>query len=115
MVIVFSDLLEEPDAIVRALHHLAFKRHDIILFQVLDHAELTLPFDDLATFTDLETNERIVADPLAVRERYLHAIQEHLDTIRARAGEARIDYAVLDTATPYDKALSTFLINRRAR
>jgi len=115
MIIVFSDFLEELDSIVPALHHLAFKRHDIILFHVLDHAEVTLPFDDLATFTDVETGEKLVADPAAVRTHYLQALDRHLEALRMRAGEARIDYLLMDTATPYDKALSTFLLNRKAR
>ncbi len=115
MVIIFSDLLEDPDSIVRALHHLAFKRHDIILFHIMDHSELTLPFDDLCTFTDIETNQRLVADPAAVRRHYLDALNEHVETLRARSGEARIDYTLLDTTTPYDKAISTFLLNRKAR
>jgi len=115
MIIVFSDFLEPLDQLMPALHHLAFKRHDIILFHVLDHAEVALPFDDLATFADLETGAKLVADPASIREHYLRALNEHLDTLRERAGEARIDYVMLDTATPYDKALSTFLLNRSAR
>jgi uncharacterized protein (DUF58 family) len=115
MVIVFSDFLEGLDTLLPALHHLAFKRHDIVLFHVLDHAEVTLPFDDLATFTDLETGERLIADPESVRTGYLNALNRHLEDLRSRAGDARIDYVLMDTATPYDKALSAFLINRRAR
>lgn len=113
MVVVFSDFLEPVERLLPALHHLAFRRHDIILFHVLDHAEVELPFDDLSTFRDLESGERLVTDPATVRRRYLDALSEHVETLRRRAAEARIDYLMLDTATPYDKALMTFLMARR--
>ncbi len=113
MVIVFSDFMEDLDAVVGALHHLAFKKHDIILFHVMDHAELELPFDDLSTFSDIETGERLIADPAVIRKGYREALNAHIEALRDRSGEARIDYVMLDTATPYDKALSAFLQARQ--
>ena len=113
MVIVFSDFLEPLDELLPALHHLAYRKHDIILFHVLDHAEIDLPFDDLSTFADLETGERLVAAPAVVRKGYRQAIADHVESLRARASEARVDYVLLDTANPYDKALTAFLAARQ--
>jgi uncharacterized protein (DUF58 family) len=113
MVIVFSDFMDDVEKIVPALHHLAFRRHDIILFHVLDHAELELNFDDLSSFRDLETGQRMLVDPGVVRRRYREALQEHIDGLKRRAAEAKIDYLMLDTSTPYDKALTAFLMARQ--
>lgn len=112
MVLVFSDFLEPMEDLLPALHHLAFRRHDIVLFHVLDPAELGLPFDDLSTFTDMENGERLIVDPAAARRRYLEEVGLHNETLKRRAMEARLDYVRLDTATPYDRALTAFLMAR---
>lgn len=113
MIIIFSDFLEELDPLVSALHHLAFRKHDIILFHVLDHSELTLNFEDLSSFADLETGERLIAEPGVIRKGYLDALNAHIEELRRKSGEARVDYVQLDTSTPYDKALMAFLMARQ--
>lgn len=113
MILVFSDFMEPLEDLLPAIHHLAFRHHDIVLFHVLDPAELDLPFDDLSTFTDMESGERLIVDPAAARRRYREAVDEHNETLRRRALEAKLDYVRLDTATPYDRALTAFLLARR--
>lgn len=115
LVVVISDLLEDPEAIAKGLHHLAFRRHDIIVFHVLDEAEVAFPFEDLAHFEDMETGERITVDPEAVRAAYRGQVREMIAALRDRCGEARIDYVQLDTSMPFDRALMSFLLARARR
>ena len=73
LIVLISDLYDEPDEVIRALHHFRHRRHEVILFHVLDKAEIDFPFRDVIAFHDLETNERIQVDPAYVRDEYLAA------------------------------------------
>ncbi|MBI3268367.1 MAG: DUF58 domain-containing protein [Planctomycetes bacterium] len=108
-VMIFSDLLTEPAAAIHALHHLAFRKHDLILFHVLDEAETTFPFTDYAHFEDVETGEVVTADPQAVREAYQARLREFIETFRKECSDVRVDFVSVDTSTPFDKALLSFL------
>ena len=63
LIILISDLYDDPEAVEPALHHFHYKRHEVIVFHVLDHAEITFPFRDTASFVDMETGERLQVDP----------------------------------------------------
>ena len=112
LVVLVSDLYDEPDAVVRALHHFRARRHEVILFHVLDKAEIEFPFRDVMLFRDLETGQRIQVDPSYVRETYLEQIEAFLATYRRACAEAQIDYVLADTSTPYDFMLSRYLSKR---
>lgn len=114
-IIIMSDLLGEPEPIIQALSRLTFRRHDIILFHLLDPAELTLPFESPALFQDPETGDTVTADPLALRDRYLKEINGWLATLRAGCLKLGIDYQQISTAMPFDQALMAFLVARKAR
>ncbi len=115
LVVIISDLLEDIEQVAKGLHHLAFRRHDIIVFHVLDEAEVTFPFEDYAHFQDMETGEKITVDPEGVRAAYRAQVKEMIDTIQKKCFEARIDYVQLDTGMPFDKALMSFLMARSRR
>jgi uncharacterized protein (DUF58 family) len=115
MVIIFSDFLEDPAEVIKSLHHMAFRKHDIIVFHVLDASEAKFPFEDFATFQDIETGDTLQVDPAAVRTTYLQQLHEMIETYRRRCSEANIDYVQLDTSMPFDKALMSFLLARKAR
>lgn len=114
-VIIFSDLLADPARAIDGLHHLAFRKHDLILFHVLDAAETTFPFEEYAHFEDVETGEVVTADPQAVRAEYLARVHEFVETFRQECAAVRVDYVPVDTATPFDKALLSFLRMRSER
>jgi len=97
------------------LDALALLRHrgsDLMVFHVLDPAELELPFDQPAAYEDLESGERIPVVPDAVRERYRTLVADHIATLSRLLGENRIDYGLFDTSRPLDHALASFLTRR---
>ncbi len=115
LVIIISDLLTEPDTVIPALTHLRFRKHDIIMFHILDESEVTLPFDDLTNFEDPESKTRVLADPRAVRAAYKARINSLIERYRTVCNDQKIDYVQLDTSMPFDKALMSFLMMRRSR
>jgi uncharacterized protein (DUF58 family) len=111
--VLISDMYEDPDAAVRAVRHLAHRGSDVIVFHVLDPAEVRFPDDGSASYEDLETAERMPVVPDYVREQYRALVAEHVSTLERRLGENRFDYALIDTATPLDQALFHYLVRRR--
>ena len=105
LVLMMSDLLDDPEAIFRALAHFRRRGHDVVLVQVLDPAELDLPFDGVSDFIDMETGESIEADAALVRRSYLEAINAAIESFRVRCGALRVDFRVATT----DQAPSDFL------
>lgn len=115
LVVLVSDLLDDEgdEAVVRALYHFRHRQHETILFHVLDPAELEFPYEEMAVFVDLETQERLQADPAYVREHYLQLVNEFLQYHRARAHELGADYVLARTDTPFDVMLARYLRARR--
>jgi uncharacterized protein (DUF58 family) len=113
LVIVISDLLDEPSRVVEGLKHLRFRGTDVIVFQTLDPAERTFPFDRPARFRDLETAEEVTATPALVRDDYLAALGGMIEFYKRELGVSDIDYALLDTSEPLDLALLAYLDSRR--
>ena len=112
MLVLISDLYEEPEAVLRAVSLLKGKGNDVIVFHVLDPAERTFPFDDVTVFEDLETGERLPVVPATYRERYQGMMGAHLAKLSQLLLDARIDYCLLDTAKPLDFALFEYLSRR---
>jgi uncharacterized protein (DUF58 family) len=115
LVMVFSDLLGEPEPILQALHRLRHRGHDVILFHVLDEAEVRFPFDGLVELEDPETQQRLAVDAGGFRADYLAELRAFCDTFRRECSQARIDYVGLDTSMQFDKALTEYLGRRKAR
>ena len=112
MVVLISDLLDEPDAVVRGLKHFQFRGADVIVFHVLDPDEIEFPFDRATRFEDLETDEQIMAVPAVVRSHYLKAIGGLIEHYKRELGAAGIDYMLLPTSTPLEMALLSYLSTR---
>ena len=110
--VLLSDLYEPAADVVRALGPLTGAGHDVIVLQLLDAAERTFPFDDATTFKDLESGVRLPVTPAKVKARYVAAIDAHVKTMRARLGEHRVDYALVETSQPLDKVLFDYLLRR---
>lgn len=115
LVMIFSDLLCDPEPVLRALHRLRHAGHDVILFHILDDAEVRFPFDGLVDFHDPETDQRLQVDATAYRRDYLEEIESFRELYRRECSRSRIDYVELDTAMQFDKALIEYLATRRMR
>ncbi|MDH4044902.1 MAG: DUF58 domain-containing protein [Gemmatimonadota bacterium] len=112
ILVLVSDCYDEPDVTVRALAALRDRGHDVIVFHILDSAELTFPFEDASPFEDLETGERAPVVPATMREEYRTLIRGHCDTLARRLGDNRVDYYLADTGKPLDFALLEYLTRR---
>jgi uncharacterized protein (DUF58 family) len=112
ILVLISDLYEEPDVILDAVAPLRFRGSDLIVFHVLDPAEIQFAFDEPSAFEDLESGEQMPVVPETFGEQYRALVRAHVDTLARRFSEARIDYALLDTSAPLDHALFTYLSTR---
>jgi uncharacterized protein (DUF58 family) len=112
VIVIISDLYEDPQTVFEAVSLLRFRGHDLIVFHVLDPAEIEFEYDQASAFEDLESGEQIPVVPEALREQYRAMIQEHINALRSKFSELRIDYALLNTAMPLDHALFSYLSMR---
>jgi uncharacterized protein (DUF58 family) len=115
LVIVISDLLDDPAQVVEGLKHFRFRGTDVIVFQVLDPDELQFPFEVPARFADPETGEEVTAAPHLVRTQYLDELHALLTRYQRELRVAGIDYCLLDTSQPLDHALLAYLHTRGRR
>lgn len=109
IVVVISDLYEEPAAVAAALDRIRGRGNDLIVFQVMDPRELDFPFNDPGTFIDLETGDRMPVIPDALRDEYRTVVTAHTTELQRVLEDRRTDYALFTTAQPLDSALYTFL------
>jgi len=115
LVVLISDLLDEPEPTIKGLRHLRSRGSDVVVFQVLDPNELTFPFRGASRFKDLENAEEVTADPSAIRTAYLRELAGMtLKYDRELRGHG-IDYVQLDTSQPLDFALLAYLAARSKR
>jgi uncharacterized protein (DUF58 family) len=115
MVILISDLFGEIEPLTRALEHLRFRGHDVIVFQIMDEFELNFNFSQMTRFIGLEGEAPIMALPPAMRERYMQNLQSHLAALRRACGVNRVDYSLLTTNQPLDFALQAYLAARSGK
>jgi hypothetical protein len=115
LVMVFSDLLADPEPIRESLLRLRHRGHDVILFHVLDEAEVRFPFEGVVEFTEPEAQDRLVIDADAARRGYVSAVESFREEYRKFCFHAGIDYAPLDTSMQFDRALMEYLVSRRNR
>ena len=112
ILLLISDFYDEPDAIFDAIKPLRFLGNDLIVFHVLDPQEIDFDYDEASAFEDLESGEQIPVVPQSFREQYRSLIREHIDALTTRFAGQRIDYAVLNTGEPLDRALFSYLSSR---
>lgn len=115
LIILLSDLLADPEPVIDALHHVKYRGHDLIIFQVMDHSELAFEFDGQVRFEEPETGDALDADPQAIRAAYLKEIAAFIDNYRREAQNVRADFVTVDNAMTFDKALIEFLAERESR
>ncbi len=115
LVVVVSDLLDEEDRVLAGLRRLRSRRHDVVVFHVLDRDEVNFPFERMTRFEGMEApSPELLCDPKALRAAYLESLEGFRRTIRAGCLAERIDYVPLDTGTSLDVALSGYLARRAA-
>jgi uncharacterized protein (DUF58 family) len=116
LVILISDLFDDPEKVVKALHHFAFNNHELVLFHVMAGEELTFPFRDFNDFRDLEMADRTLRiDPRSVRAAYLEKVRAHLQLVERACGQLQADYHPVSTEQPYAEALMNYLSRRGRR
>ena len=112
ILLLISDFYDEPDAILEAIKPLRFLGNELIVFHVLDPREIDFGYKDASSFEDLESGEQIPVVPESLREEYRGMIRAHIDALTTKFSEHRIDYTVLNTADPLDRALFSYLSAR---
>jgi uncharacterized protein (DUF58 family) len=112
IVVVISDLYDEPDNVMNGLRHLAFRGNDVIVFQILDPAEIRFDFPDAAQFVDMETREEMHVIPDYIRQEYRKLLQKQIAEYEKECRKDRMDFFLIDTSQPLDKALFSYLVRR---
>jgi uncharacterized protein (DUF58 family) len=112
LIVIISDLLDDQQKVLNAIHHFRHNMHEVILFHLLDPAELEFPFKGLSNFRDLETGERLQVLPQVYREHYLRELESFIGRYRKECAERRVDYIVVDTSKPFDVVLMEYLARR---
>jgi uncharacterized protein (DUF58 family) len=113
MVIVISDFFDDVEALLYGLQHFRHRRHEVIVFHLLDDAELAFPFDRITLFEGMERGEEVVVDPRMVVESYKARFRQFLEALRRGCTEKNIDYERMQLSEPFDKALTAYLGRRR--
>jgi uncharacterized protein (DUF58 family) len=109
---LISDFYEDPDDLLEALKPYRILGNDLVVFHVLDPAELDFPYTEASRFEDLETGEEVPVVPESFADQYRKLMREHIEALTTKFSEARIDYVLLNTAKPLDDALFHYLGNR---
>jgi len=115
LVMIFSDLLGDTGPILQALRRLRHGGNDVILFHILDEAEVNFPFEGVFDFIDPEADQHLQVDASGIRRDYLAEVQSFRDTFYRECFQMGVDYVALDTSMQFDKALMEYLLSRRSR
>ncbi len=113
LIIVLSDLFDEPQTVLSALKHFRHRKHEVIVFHIMDPLEITFDFEHDAVFRDLETGEEINTQPWHIRRDYQAKVTEFLNYYKKVCRENQIDYVPINTKEPYDRALFEYLLKRK--
>lgn len=115
LVVVISDFLDNPDEVLSSLRHFRHRGHEVIALHVLDPRERDLDFRRGDThFVDLENpEEQLQTQPWHMQSEYQSLMGDLLATYRLGCAEAEVDYTLIDTSTPFDVALSRYLVRRK--
>ncbi len=115
VVVVLSDFFDDPDDFLAGLKHLRHKRHEVVVFHILDPAEMDFPFQEPTLFRGLEHYPELLTDPRSLREGYLGEFSAFLTQLKRGCREQNIDYVSLRTDANLGVALSSYLAHRLAR
>lgn len=113
LVILISDLMDEPEKTMAGLKHFRHRKHEVIVFHLLDKAEIEFPFEKEGAFVDLESGEEIETQPWEISGEYKRRLSQWTSFYRKMCGEHKIDYVLSNTSTPFDVALLQYLEKRQ--
>ena len=113
LIIIFSDLMDNPEAVLQALKHFRHKKHEVLVFHVLDPMERTFDFKRDALFIDMETGEKIQTQPWHIRSDYRKLVTAFLEKYKRECRQHRIDYITVDTSQSFERVLFHYLIKRK--
>jgi len=114
VVVIISDLFDNTDALIKALHHFHYRRHEVLVFHIMAEEELTFPFKGSTRFHSLEQADvKLQIDPQSLRSEYLEKVQSFVSAIEMACSQIRADYVPVTTKTPFQEALSDCLSRRR--
>jgi uncharacterized protein (DUF58 family) len=114
LVVIISDLFDDPEEILSALHHFRYRKHEIMLLHVMAEEELTFPFDRWSLFRDLEiTDRKFQLDPRSIRATYLERVRVFIQRLEQGCGQMKVDYVPMSTKQSFDVALAHYLANRK--
>jgi uncharacterized protein (DUF58 family) len=112
VLVLISDFYEEPDAVLEAVSPLRARGNDLIVFHLLDEAELNFTFSNPSAFEDLESGEQVPVVPDVLAEQYRELVKAHTTALSERFTANRIDYTLVNTSSPLDHALFSYLSAR---
>ena len=112
LVIIISDLFDDIDSVLKAVKHFSYKKNEVIVFQVLDPLERSFAFGKDAIFKDLETEDEMTTQPYHVQKAYKDAMTEFTSKIKSECLNSNIDYNLIETSDPFDKALLNYIQKR---
>ncbi|MCU0719598.1 MAG: DUF58 domain-containing protein [Pirellula sp.] len=115
LIMLMSDLLADIDPTLEAIRILKHAGHDVIVFHVLDEAEVEFPFTGLVQLEDPETKQSVSVNADDICHEYKENVKKFRDDLKKGLSESKIDYVPLDTSMPYDKAITEYLVSRRSR
>ncbi len=114
LVILITDLFDDPEKILKGLQHFRHRRHDVIVFHVMDEYELTFPFQRMTLFEGMEEYPKLLVDPRSLRNAYLEEVEKFCSRVRRGCVQQMIDYALISTDRQLDVELTKFLAQRLA-
>jgi len=114
LLIIFSDLMDNAATVIAKARQLRSRRHEVLVFHVLDRHELTFPFEDMILFHDLEDRSEIVTDAFVLRRDYLQRVNQLISTFQSALRKSGIDYLLTDTSLPLETNLRSFFTRRQA-
>lgn len=114
LVLLLSDLFDDIEGIAAGLRHLKFRKHDVIVFQILDPQELEFPFEEVTRFKGLEEAGDLLTEPRALRDGYLEQLRAFTDELKRLCRGMRVDFQTFSSGDWLDVALSRFLATRSA-
>ena len=112
MVILITDMLDDEDRVITTLQNLRAMGNDVIVFHLMDDAELNFPFNEASEFVDMENNESYITSPAAIRSAYLENLNEYLSFCKKQCQISGVDYCLMNTSKPLDEALSAYMTKR---
>ncbi len=113
LVVIFSDLFDQPEEVLKALKHFRHKNNEVLLFHILDPRERNFRYGRDAIFRDMESGDELMTQPYQIQRAYQEAMAEFIARYKRECREQRIDYVLLDTGVPFDTALYEYLLKRK--